>query len=105
VSETLYIQRVTEVDLYFDVTLTTTSAYPSNGDALVKQAIADYIGTLSHGDDVINLQVILSLAGIAGITAATILQSTTDPPVASTDITISSTQLVVVDQANIDVTS
>lgn len=105
ISETLYIQRVTEVDLYFDVTLTTTAAYPSNGDALVKQAIADYIGTLSHGDDVINLQVILSLAGIAGITAATILQSTTDPPAASSDITISSTQLAVVDQANIDVTS
>lgn len=105
VQETFYFNRVTEVSIYLDVTVTTDSNYPATGDADIKQALDDYFDTLEHGDDVLNHRLVAIVSDIPGVLTITILQSKTDPPGASTNITIDADEIAVVSQADIDVTS
>lgn len=101
-NETIYFSRITEVPIYFDVTLTTTSEYPTDGDDQVKAALVAYGAVLEPGDDVINAAAIgYIMVNVPGITAITVLQSTSDPPGSSANIAISATQIAEITTGNI----
>lgn len=105
-SETIYFSRVSEIDIHFDATVTTDSNYPSDGDDQIKAALVAYGATLSNGDDVINSTAYGYITtNVPGILTLTLLQGTSDPPGASTNISISATQVASITTGNIDVTS
>lgn len=97
--------RVTEVTIYLDVTVTTDSAYPVDGDTQIKNALVDYFATLEHGEDVLNYKLINAIAEIPGILTIVILQSKTNPPASSANIAIATSELAVTSTADITVHS
>jgi uncharacterized phage protein gp47/JayE len=94
-AHTIYFDRVTEVNIWLILNLTTTADYPADGDTLAEAAMTDYFETLEHGEDIYNWRLIGALfeADIPGITAVEILQGTSDPPAATTTISIGATQI------------
>lgn len=97
--------RVTEVNPYFIVNLTTDANYPADGDTLVKAALDGV--TYTHGEDIINFALVAAIynAGIPGISTVEVLQGLTDPPSASTNISIPDTQVVNITTDRITVNS
>lgn len=105
-NETIFFSRITQVPIYFDVTVTTTAEYPADGDDQIKAALVDYGSVLEPGDDVINPTAIgYVMVNVPGITAITILQGLSDPPVSSANLAISGTQSASITVGNIVVTS
>lgn len=107
VTFTIYFDRVTEVEPFLIVNLTTNADYPSTGDDAILQALLDYSDTLEHGGDLYNFRLIGAAAGanVPGITAMSILQGMSDPPVATTTITIAADELCVLAAENITINS
>lgn len=97
--------RVTAVPIYLIVNLTTDADYPTDGDDQVTQALVDYFETLEHGEDVLNYKLINAIAEIAGILTIAILQGTAPAPGASTNLTISASQIATLDSADVTVNS
>jgi uncharacterized phage protein gp47/JayE len=105
-TETIFFSRITQVPIYFDVTVTTTAEYPVDGDDQIKAALVEYGDVLTPGDDVINPTAIgYIMVNVPGITAITVLQGISDPPVSSANIAISGTQSAVITTGNIEVNS
>lgn len=110
--------RADDVDIYFEITLTTNSSYPSDGDDQVKAAIVTYAETGLVNDnlidesftgfgiyqDVILSQFYSAINSVKGITAITICMNTTGAPVVETsNITIAITEISRYDVANITI--
>jgi hypothetical protein len=97
--------RPTEVVLHIEYTLTTDPAlYPADGDDQVKAAAVAYAATLEIGQDAVALEfraVALDIAGV--IDVPTFKIDTVDPPVGTSNISISFRQLATLDTANVDI--
>lgn len=105
-SQTINYQTPTAVTLWVEATITTTSDYPATGDADVEDAILEYADALSPGDDVVFLDIICAIkSAVPGITGISLLIDTVNPPVNTSDISISVTQIADFDSARITVTS
>lgn len=103
---TMKYSTPTLIPLYLIVDLTVTSSYPSDGDTLVKEALANYINSLGQGTSVIVSPLLIAqLASIPGITDATILIGTAPDPSSSDNITILAYQQATASTLNITVNS
>lgn len=105
VTQAMKFSRPTEVPIYFIVTLTTDSNYPTDGDTQVKTAMVAYGDTLVNGDDVLNYKFIDAIASIPGILTIDIKQGTSDPPTVSTNISIATNEQAVITADDITVSS
>jgi hypothetical protein len=97
--------RATNVDIYLIVNITHTTAYPSNGDTLVKSYLVTYGDTLVNDDDVINHYLVGALNAIPGITALEILQAKTAVPTTTALIAIAANERAYIKTENITVNS
>lgn len=104
-THTIYFSRVDEINPYFIVNLTTDANYPADGDDLVAAAME--ATEWDHGQDLLNYLLVTAIgaADIPGILTISVLQSLTVGPVASTNITIASTEVVNVTTDRITVNS
>lgn len=89
ITHTIYFSRPAIIDIYIDVTITKNSAYPADGDTLVKEALANYINGLGQGVSVIvNPLLVAQLAPIPGIDDTVILIGKTPGPTLPDNIAI-----------------
>lgn len=104
-NHTIYFSRVDEINPYFIVNLTTDANYPADGDDLVKAAME--ATEWEHGQDLLNYLLVTAIGAsdIPGILTIQVLQSLSPGPVASTNITIASTEVVNITTDRITVNS
>ena len=96
--------RPSEVTIWLDLTLTTNSDYPVDGDALVEAAVLAFGAALDIGDDVIVFpQLVGAIDGIPGITDVVVDIGIADPPSGDANITIAETEISTWDSARIDI--
>lgn len=91
-THTLRFQRVTEINMWLIVNLTTNADYPGDGDDLVKAALVAYGEAVEIAEDVLNWKLVAAINAIPGITAVEILQGTADPPTLSNNTTINANE-------------
>lgn len=103
---TLHFTRPTEMPVYIDITVTTDpDTFPIDGDTAIQEALATYGDeTFSIGDDVIFYKLYKPIEDIVGIISVTMLIGLSDPPVASTNLTIADDEISVFDTTTITVT-
>lgn len=105
-SQTINFTRPTNIDIYLDVTLTTDSDYPANGDELVETEILSFTDTLSIGDDVIvSPYLIGSFADVPGVVTVVIDIGIAPAPSGDANITIAETERALFTAVNTTVTS
>lgn len=80
--------HASEVNVWIDVTVTTDSDYPSDGDDQVERAVQDTISALSVGDDVRVLALYGAIDQVAGVLTADIKLGETSSPTGSSDISV-----------------
>lgn len=98
--------RPTDIDIYFDVTVTTDTNYPVDGDAQIKAAIATYGNdNFSIGDDIIYSQFYTPINSIPGVLTVVLKVDTVFPAVGTSNITISADEIGNFDTSLITVTS
>lgn len=92
-SVTLYFDRVTEVNPWAIVNLTTTSDYPADGDTAVVNALVGI--ELDHSEDIINYKCKAAIANaeIPGITDIELLLSFSNPPTTEINLSVGATEL------------
>lgn len=106
VANTMYFNRVSDVDVYLDVAITSDATYPADGDDQVKTALVDYFGTLDNGEDIYNVQLISAVvASVQGVIGCTIDQDTSFPPSGTAPIVIAPSEIGVTDVSKITVVS
>lgn len=112
ISHDISFSRPTTVDIYVEVTLSTDSTYPANGDDLIKQAIVDYAnGDLVEGrgfslaEDVIYTRLYTPLNSIQGHSISDLKIGTSPSPTGTVDIPIATTEISNFLVANILVSS
>jgi hypothetical protein len=107
INHTIKFSRSTDVPIYIELTASVDFAvYPTDGDAQIKAALVTKMAAQEVGEDVIALQfkcIPLDVAGVEDVTA--FLIDKVDPPLGSTNVTITTRQLASLSTANIDVTS
>lgn len=102
----MWFRRPDPIDIYVDVILTTDSTFPTDGLALVENAIITYIGGtdlnavehlgLDIGADVIFNEVVATVMDIQGVTDVVVGMNTTGAPVVETaNISIATTEKAV----------
>lgn len=85
----IFFSRPALIPIYMIVNLLVNSLYPSDGDTLVKDALANYVNGLGQGVSVIvSPQLVGQLTGIPGIDGVTILIGTAPSPTMSNNIPI-----------------
>ena len=97
-SKTIRWTFATVVDIYANITLTTNTLFPANGNELVQNAIIEYIGGvdadgntypgLTMGDDVIYTNVIARIMSVPGVTDVVVTISDDNTSFVSTNIAI-----------------
>lgn len=86
---TIFYSVPTAVDIYIIANITFNASYPVDGDALVKESLANYINSLGEGVSVIvTPQLIAQLAPIPGIDDVVLLVGTAPGPTMSDNIPI-----------------
>jgi uncharacterized phage protein gp47/JayE len=92
--QVIRFDRVTEVNPYFILNLTTGTGYPADGDALAAAALEAL--QFEHGQDLINHLCVaaVSNADIPGLLGIEVLQGLTDPPTLSDNIAIPASEVV-----------
>jgi len=102
---TVSFSKSSEIPIHLEYTLDTDDNYPSNGDDLVKAAVAAYGNSLTIGEDVIALQfksVPLDIAGVNDVTSFKV--DIVDPPTGTTNISIPTRSQATFDTSDIDIT-
>lgn len=99
ISHDISFSRPTTVDIYVDVTITTFSDYPTNGDDLIKQAFVDYAnGNLVEGrgfslsDDVIYTRLYTPINSVQGHEIDDLFIGISPSPTGTSNIVISATE-------------
>jgi len=96
--------RPTEVPIYIEITLTTFSDYPSDGDDAIKAALVEYAtNNLFAGDDVITSRLYSPINATIGHQVDSLFISTSASPTLDTPITIALTELATFSLANISI--
>jgi len=102
----IYYEYASSVDIYWDITVTTNSEYPTNGDDLVESATLTYGSSLSVGDDVLPLGAMDSIYdSVPGITHLVVEVGTSPAPSGTVPVTISPVEISDHDSARVTVTS
>jgi len=109
--EIIGFTRPTEISIWVNVTLTTNSSFPSDGNAQVKTAIITYIGGqdadaaeyngLGIDDDVIWAKCISAAMTISGITDITLTLSTDGTTYTAANIAITNLQIARTDSTKV----
>lgn len=103
-SHTIYFSRPTQLSIYIIINIHISATYPSNGDALVKQALVDFGNSLGIGQEVIVVpKLISSIASIPGIETAAILIGTAPGPTLGNNIPVGIQQIAVFDTGRVTV--
>ena len=94
-------------DIHLDITVTTGSAYPTDGDALIRAAVVEFGKDFAIGEDVSLLRILCEVAKIAGVLTVEILANigSAPGPGDNVDVPIGITEIAVFDAANITVNS
>jgi uncharacterized phage protein gp47/JayE len=113
-NHTISFSYAAVVDIYANITITKTAAYPTDGDAQVKTAIIRYIGGtdgannysgLSMGDDVIYAKAIAEIYKIAGVADVVLELSVDGITYNPSNISIDATKVAETDNVKVVVTS
>lgn len=104
--------RATRVDVYVDVTLTTSKTFPSDGQTQIEDKLIRYIGGtasdgvtypgLEIGDDVVFDQVFRRVMEIEGVIEADVTIGKSDDPTGTSNLSIGSKEAAMTDAAYID---
>lgn len=96
--------RPSEIDIYFKVTITTSSDYPSSGDDDIKSAIVAYgISNFSIGDDVILSQFYTAINTVDGILTIDLRIGLAPAPVGTSNLTIDNDEISAYDVSQVTV--
>jgi len=113
---TITFERPEDVDIYIDIEIVTDSDFPSDGDDLIKAAIASlFDGTLEKadgtfydgfniGDDIIYTKLFTPINSIDGNYVSSLQIGVSTPTLGTSNITINADQIGVIDTANITIT-
>ncbi|MBF2051966.1 MAG: hypothetical protein IGS03_00705 [Candidatus Sericytochromatia bacterium] len=104
-TETIYFDRVDEINPYIVVNLTINSAYPSDGDALISAALENV--AFEAGDDLYNYRLIQAAANasVPGIEAIEIFQGTSPAPATKATIVVAPDEIINITEDRITVNS
>lgn len=103
---TVNFQRPVQVPIYININLTKFPQYPSNGDALVRQALIDYFDTnFGIGDSVIYSRLYTPINSVPGHQINSLTIGTSPNPTQMQNIPISFIQIASLSSANIIITS
>lgn len=109
-NQVIKFSRPTKMYIFVTVTITldTSGAYPTEGDAVIKDGINKQINMLTVGQDVIYQSLNTSIFSVPGISSAVItiggtLVEGTPPAQSSANVLISNTQTAVTDIAKINI--
>jgi uncharacterized phage protein gp47/JayE len=106
IQHTMEFSRPTIVDVYLIVTLLVNTSFPSNGNVLVQEALANYINGLGQGVNVIvSPQLIAQLADIDGIDDVTILAGIAPGPETSNNIIVAAYEVAFTETSFITVSN
>ena len=105
-SHTIKFSRPTLVAIYVDIQITPDLDYPVDGDAVVENAVIDYINSLGIGKDIIVYpRLISALASIPGILDIVIKIGKTISPTTDDNIVIAANEVAFTDTTKVSVTS
>lgn len=105
-SHDVSFSRPTSLPIYVELDLTIDSEFPSNGVALVKQAIVDSGNALGIGKDVVVIpKLIASIADIPGIVDAEIRVGVAPSPTLSDNIAVDPNEIASFDTTRVAVTT
>lgn len=104
IEHTINYSRPSDVTIWLDLTLTTDSDYPSDGDTLVEQAVLDFGNALEIGEDVIVYPYLVgAIIDIPGITDVVVDIDITSSPSGDANIIISETEISAWDSSRINI--
>ena len=103
-TKNVYFSRPTVVDIYLELDLTVSSAFPVDGSDLVKAQVLLYGATLNLGDDVIVIPALISyLNGVPGILNAVVRIGKTVSPTLDENVSIDLDEIAEFDTSRITV--
>lgn len=107
VAQTMAFSRVTEIDVWIEVTLEKDPAlYPADGDDQVKAAIVAWGNALADGYDIVSAAVLAQVFKVTGVTNCDLpFIGIAVSPVTTTTITITKRQRADLDTSRITVTT
>jgi uncharacterized phage protein gp47/JayE len=106
-SHDVEFSRPTTVTIHTAIEVTVDpDTFPDDGEDQIRAKVVEYGDALNIGDDVVTSALYPKIFEVSGVLDVTeVLVGTVDPPVASTNVTITSRQLASFDTANVDVTA
>ena len=106
ITKVIDFSRGTQVEIYADLTLTTNTNFPVNGNDLVIEAIQEYINDeLSLGEDVIfNKVVTRIICYVHGVDDVSLTIGTTPSPVGTSNVVIAPTEVANILAENVVIT-
>lgn len=114
VTKTEQFQRATQVDIYADITVTTTNTFPSDGQTQIEDDIIHYVGGTDSaglsfpgteiGEDVIYDQVFAAIMQVTGVQEVDLTVGTSDNPSGTSNVSVGRTEVARTDANWLDVT-
>lgn len=107
IDHTIKFTRADPVPIYIELEVdVNAAAYPSDGDAQIKEALAALGGTLGLGETVVYERFQAEVFAISGVVDCPVFKiDDTDPPTGTSNITIDNREIATFDTGDIDVTS
>lgn len=100
--QSIDFSRGTQVETYITVdNLETSVNYPTDGDEQIKAALQLYYSSLTLENDVIYNKIISRVDSINGVVNFELFMDTTASPTATDDITITATEVAVIQDTNV----
>lgn len=103
-TKTLYYDSASDLDIHIKIVRTKiTGVYPDGGDAQLKANLIAHFADFKIGQDVIYNALFSSIYSVPGIVLTSLTADTVDPPVGTSDISVTNLQIAVLTEANIDI--
>ena len=97
----IYFERPTEIPIYVDVTVVTSSNVT---EQQIKDVVKDYFDSLGVGDDVVYSKLLAKIVEIEGVEDAILKIGKTSPPDGTSNIEIADNEVAITDDTKITVT-
>jgi len=97
----IYFERPTEISIYVDVTVVTSSNVT---EQQIKDVVKDYFDSLGVGDDVVYSKLLAKIVEIEGVEDAILKIGKTSPPDGTSNIEIADNEVAITDDTKITVT-
>ncbi|NEU58594.1 baseplate J/gp47 family protein [Halorussus sp. MSC15.2] len=114
VTKTEQFQRASQVNVYADVTVTTTDTFPGDGATRIRDNIIHYVGGTDSsdlafpgtgiGEDVVYDQVFAAIMSVTGIREVDLTLGTSDAPTGTSNVSVGQTKVARTDANWLDVT-